>query len=485
MESANSLLVSWSWTTLPSADIPGEPKVGELFDVKLLGRAGLVFNRDRDKEFLFCRDDTLRLWKTLSTWSAPAQDGLSVVGHVRGPPGTGKSTTTFAWLQAQVALTGKSVAWFHVDSNNIVHRMVFKKNRGGGGVSYTRPEKVPIDKIQVHITKCTSTILVLDGVKSFDIFKNSIVPSVRVWAGKEPGARTAVLVSSGAFPEQRPEDAINLEIRNEVFQNWSWTRDDYVRACKRDRPDSNFSDRVRKKSRVAANAISGDVVAVPVADENAVDEALMEDLDDKFFYAGGCARFFFGFSTEDVKKQIVADVDSLRIANNVETRHRLVSLFQSDETDGTRKSLMSQFAVQKLVDHAGEKAFIFLYGLGDSNPSFDGWIFEADFFFQYKRATEMRQGLELGGDPSVMIEPSHCTIFDYGTVVKKAIPLNMCDTNSIADKWKEEVQRELKAMVKSASLKNGIREDTTASMSLLIRRTRTRMRTPTSFGSFR
>ena len=76
-----------SWKTIPSCDIHKKPKVGEFLDVKLLDKAGLVFD---DNELLFCREATLHLWEELSNWIAPVVDGRSIVGQVRGPPGTGK-----------------------------------------------------------------------------------------------------------------------------------------------------------------------------------------------------------------------------------------------------------------------------------------------------------------------------------------------------------------------------------------------------------
>jgi hypothetical protein len=67
-----------------------------------------------------------------------------------------------------------------------------------------------------RIVECTSAVLVLDGAKGTDIFKNNLLPGVRIWAGKKRGKRTAVLVSSSAVPEPRTED-VNPEIINKVF----------------------------------------------------------------------------------------------------------------------------------------------------------------------------------------------------------------------------------------------------------------------------
>ena len=430
--------------------------------MKLLDAAGLVFHEDNEP--LFCRENTLRLWDTLSRWSAPARDGLSVVGHVRGPPGTGKSTTTFAWLQAQVDSTGKSSTWFHVDSSSLVHCVEFIKKKNGG-VSYTEPKQEVIKKLGGLIKKCTSTILVLDGVKSSDIFKNILSPAVRIWAGEKQGARTAVLIASGAFPEPRLEDAVSKTTRMDSVNIWSWTREEYIRAFKRARPNSNFGKRVSKKRRVEATP--GDAAAMAneasengavAAEDNALDDDLLEDIDDKYFYAGGCARYFFLFSTQQVKKEISNAVNTLKKTDiaevlstgsgHEENRHRLVSFFQSDENDEIRKSIVSQFAVQKLVEHAGEEAFIFLYGIGGTNPSFDGWVFEADFFFQYKRAAETGKKLKLNGEPDLEIKPELVVEFDHDAMLEKANPLNMSCTKPLSKSTEEELKQELQSDLK-------------------------------------
>jgi hypothetical protein len=80
--------VGEEWEFLSSSLIPSKPREREFLDVQLLDKAGLVSKEEI--ELLFCRADTLRLWEELSAWSSPTEKhGLSVVGLVRGPPGTG------------------------------------------------------------------------------------------------------------------------------------------------------------------------------------------------------------------------------------------------------------------------------------------------------------------------------------------------------------------------------------------------------------
>jgi hypothetical protein len=89
------------WKTVPSPQIPSKPTVaGDFLDVQLLNKAGLV--SEGENELLFCRADTLRLWEELSAWSSPTEVARSVVGLVRGPPGTGTWNCMVACLDRPV-----------------------------------------------------------------------------------------------------------------------------------------------------------------------------------------------------------------------------------------------------------------------------------------------------------------------------------------------------------------------------------------------
>jgi hypothetical protein len=251
------------------------------------------------------------------------------------------------------------VTWFHVTSTNLVYRVDFKFT--SGDVSYIAPKREIISTLGASIMECESTVLVLDGAKGTEVFKSSLTPSVRLWAGNKAGTRTAVLVSSGAVQEPHIEDLVDEFTRSMVFQNWSWTREEYILSFKRAGTDSNFGEHVTKKRRV--NTTSGAVVG-----DTDLDDGILADIDDKFFYAGGCARYFFGFTTKQVIDSITSAVNSLHTSNiaevlntgtsHDETRHRLISFFKSNENGDASKSIVSQFAVQKLVEFASEKAFV-------------------------------------------------------------------------------------------------------------------------------
>lgn len=211
---------------------------------------------------------------------------------------------------------------------------------------------------------------------------------------------------------------VGTHTRFEIFRKYSWTLAEYYTSFKRARPDYDVGKKVSKRRKVST---SSGVVVPPTmedSDENneitqnqeeeewilsaATDEGtdlheeLLEEIDAKFYYAGHCARFFFGFEIDMVKEQIVESIEKLEVTNinqmletgskHRETRHRLVAYFQgdggvaSDAQDTTyRKCIVSQFAVEQLVERRGQSIFPFLYRIGSDNPSFNGCVFEADF----------------------------------------------------------------------------------------------------------
>jgi hypothetical protein len=108
---------------------------------------------------------------------------------------------------------------------------------------------------------------------------------------------------------------------------------------------------------------------------------------------------------------------------------------------------------------AGEKAFIFLYGLGATNPAFDGWVFEADFFFQCKMATEMdirltlkgKVDLELDLEPDLDLDPRSLFNFNHDDMLRKARFLSASCTEPLEkvaeDKLKKDIKGKLLGMV--------------------------------------
>ncbi|CAB9531730.1 expressed unknown protein [Seminavis robusta] len=277
----------FDWTAVPSADIPdNKPKEGDYLDVRLLETTGLPVNRGR----MYCRGETCRLWDKLSQWSAPQDDNRSVIGYVRGPPGTGKTTTTFAWLQAYVKLTGKSATWLHVSHRRrVLYRVEFRR-RKDGVVCYSEAEEEEFRFASGRIKNCSSAVLVFDGYRDQEAF-NVIDGAVQLWAGQKPGQRTAMIVSSYAF-SIKAEERVDKKTRAEEYEKFSLSYDEYLTSFKRARSDPDFGLQVSKRRKIESSSSDN---ATKASQGTVLDPEVLEDIDEKFYYAGGCARYFFGW----------------------------------------------------------------------------------------------------------------------------------------------------------------------------------------------
>jgi hypothetical protein len=63
--------------------------------------------------------------------------------------------------------------------------------------------------------------------------------------------------------------------------------------------------------------------------------------------------------------------------------------------------------------------------LGDSNLASDGWVFEAEFFYQHKRATKKNEVLTLSGNPNIKIKPCPVDSFDHCAFLEMTLLLNI------------------------------------------------------------
>lgn len=87
-------------------DLPSE--VGTFFNVQDLYFAGT--QKEFSEKRLYCRQDTVDLLEALNWLMTSGDGGLRVIG----PPGVGKSITTWLWVCHQDLVYSKTVLWAHV-----------------------------------------------------------------------------------------------------------------------------------------------------------------------------------------------------------------------------------------------------------------------------------------------------------------------------------------------------------------------------------
>jgi hypothetical protein len=97
------------WTTTGHLP-PGLPAFGALFNVTLMGEAGLG---ESAVEMHYCRKETVALWKFMDN----VRNSRAHYGYLQGLPGTGKSTGVWHWLISTAVRQHEPIVWMHFDED--------------------------------------------------------------------------------------------------------------------------------------------------------------------------------------------------------------------------------------------------------------------------------------------------------------------------------------------------------------------------------
>jgi hypothetical protein len=128
-----------------------------------------------------------------------------------------------------------------------------------------------------------------------------------------------------------------------------------------------------------------------IRDEILVGDNCDEMIDNKFCLAGGCARWMFSFTGKEVVKDIATHISRLATVPNwladgfIGTRSdsSVNHLFSVDKSN--QAFLVSEFVARALAEKCEESFFKRAHDHPlSSNPTFDGWILEADFLYQVR-----------------------------------------------------------------------------------------------------
>eukprot|EP01126_Amoeba_proteus_P023598 TRINITY_DN2369_c0_g6_i1.p1 TRINITY_DN2369_c0_g6~~TRINITY_DN2369_c0_g6_i1.p1 ORF type:complete len:447 (+),score=84.18 TRINITY_DN2369_c0_g6_i1:437-1777(+) len=290
---------------------------------------------------------------------------------IEGPPGCGKSSTV--WLWACNESHSEYIRWVHVDellrftSCDMKDSTIFRRT--------------PSDCAEEAISNCRADILVVDGVirkyeqplfKAFDWLEQN----------KE---RKLILVSS-----------LSVDIKPETIVTWggagfflpSWTLGEYETALE------------------SCDLFKSIEMNLPEGDND------REKILNKFYYAGGSARWMFDFNSDEVSSFILAyiekvtDFESLS-SSFVGTKSSVAinHLFIADKNKAS--FLVSEFAARTLADKCAVSFFSQARSSTlASNPAFDGWILEADFLYQVRRAEKGSGLILLDFDEKAKANPS-------------------------------------------------------------------------------
>ena len=224
--------------------------------------------------YMYCRDAVMDQFKFLKEVI-----NTSSIGFIRGPPGTGKSVTSFAFAMG-LDRSKWFITWIHVTTCSPVVVMQFNSNDGG---TYQKCGVINQEKLTNLIcpVKGKCHIVFVDGIISQDVQQ---ICRSRIECNRD--SFRLVFVSSMASQFKiKFEDDLQWNVKR--FNIASWTIAEYKSAIK----DKIFFDSVKK-------FLDSSLPVNYVEDE---DEPNTEDLiNSKYYFAGGSSRYMFVLYTEEV-----------------------------------------------------------------------------------------------------------------------------------------------------------------------------------------
>jgi hypothetical protein len=345
-------------THSPPADLgkpewPGDDEKGPYFiTVNGLQYAGL-FVENQGTKTLYIRDEVREMWSFLDE---PARTSM-----VQGPPGTGKSSSTLVWARNEAA-SGKSVLWVHLCQG---YPAVVAHLEGTTVVPIGEME---ITTVEMLVRSSTANIIVLDGVVSET--RAALLEAVGAWVSRQDGRRV-VRVTSESITVTGETLA---QTRTKEHTVPSWTLEQYKTALTSD----SF------KEKVEANLGHGG--------------SLDEKLANKFFLAGGCARWAFGFSYAgalvDIDKQLARSKDKQALSAGLQGHKAEGAVNHLIQRPRDGKSFLVSGYVARCLSEDCELSFVRLAATqAQGNPGFDGIVLEMDFMAQLRLARKVNKTL--------------------------------------------------------------------------------------------
>jgi hypothetical protein len=303
-----------------------------------------------DEQLLFVRPEAVALWLAL--------DNMDKALHVEGPPGTGKSTISWAWACFR-AKQNMSLLWVHRDhtgSGRVAHF-----DSDGGIVSL--PAKS--DLLSQFIDTAIADVVIVDGITKKS---DALLGAALTWC-KQGDQRKVVVVSSSQIV--LPVEDYDVH-RMSKYSMPSWSRKQYVTACANDQ----FYESVK--------AFLGD------------EDTKEERLANKFFVAGASARWMFAVTRDKlVEEEIptyIEELDNMQaLISGMNGKRSATAVNHLCMVNKDRKGfIVSEFAM-RLIAEKCELSFVSQatnFAKKFKNKSFDGWVFELDFLLQLRLADE-------------------------------------------------------------------------------------------------
>ena len=303
------------------------------------------------------------------------------IGFISGSPGTGKSVITYFYSALISQYPNYTVVWICLSNSStqsgyFLFWVVFK-----GGIKYTMTSgdyefKSLLSNVLSNLKGMV--LIIIDGYR-FDagaIYNHLVVLS----RDESLNLRFLIVSSMGAII--RRKDHVDSVHRLKRFKQPSWKLEEYIEALE----TPGFFEHVQH-----------------MFDESSEADDPLDKLRTKYFYAGACARFMFGYNTHLVRETIdegleASDLNSIYSnAGAPQSVNRLFSWFPGEDLNFVSVYVHHSLSKKKLPDDIYK---LMTGSVASNNPTLRGILFETLFFTIANKYARMTLIDEKGCDVS-------------------------------------------------------------------------------------
>ena len=371
------ILLGWSpvrWEEISSCPAQSLGPGPEIRVDSIFGKdSGIQFSGNA--LFLYCRDGVRQQFEFLRNEIV----GSGAMGYILGPPGTGKSSTTLAFLST-LDRTDWVITWIHLRRKWSPMCMQFhgEHKYSISGASENEIQNILQENFESIFGVKQKRIVILDGYVEGENDHEWASKVCHKWLEKSRQYHRLVIVCSTSSRGKNTvvEDRANNVKNHNVY---SWSKDDCKAALK-----------IKSIYEQAAPFLDAHI------EIDQCEPDIEEMAESKFHFSGGSCRYFFCFTTAEIISQIEESVRRAHKAveyltceigdQSDQVVNRLYSRYLNDESRPT-SSIISRYAAALLAIIQGPDLVDRLCSAlqGELNLSVEGWLFEMRFFSKLKR----------------------------------------------------------------------------------------------------
>lgn len=385
---------------------------------------------------IFVRRELVPLYNNLGSFLGSSKSSYF---HLTGPPGTGKTSFVTLVCRLWVAQkTSRRLLFISYRSQRPSDVVIFEGEKVrwyAGGVEEGRDLASVVRKV-IDAEKDNFDLCVFDGVRNPDKDSDckAVLSLVNGRTGKSGKLRRSITITSMSFRDRDIED-----MSGHIFDSLdSWTLERHISCFQAMLSENKIPDflredilyyAARKNEEEENNDDDTEMVDATNNDEDG-DELLLRDInsfeeedaeattgdnqhaqiendlllsyvEDKYFYAGGSARFMYSRAISALKNELERLIELVEdwtpfATNDIPSSnlHATNSLMQQFKSSGRRMAApVSRFVLMRAYEKCESTMIAAIRGIADStgNASLQGWAFELEELEKVKTVLKSQQ----------------------------------------------------------------------------------------------